>query len=402
MNIELMKYLDELIGPPICLVLHLYNSVRRQFFKPRYFPINNILLMKFFGMGSIIMMAPMVRALKAKFPDAKISILTFSSNKEICELTGLFDNIYTINENSFHNLFKDTLRNILHLRKIKFDICIDLEFFAKFSATICYLIGRNIRVGYFLIQIGVLIKMLWRGNLLTHEVHFNQHKHVTEAFLALARVLGADTDDHTYASLILPPAAIKHVDGLFSSANSEFIVAVNINASSLCLQRRWPKENFARLIAMLLPVFKNISFVLIGGKADVSYVESLIALFDKDIDKNRIINLAGKLSVSELAAFLKKASLLISNDSGPLHMAVSLNTPTVSFFGPETPQRFGPKGSMHTIMYAEDIYCTPCLNVYNQKTALCGEKNVCMKAIRVEDVYEKVIQCIKTNQQISR
>lgn len=397
MNIKLMKYLDELLGPPICLVFHLYNSVRKQFVKPRYSPINKILLLKFFGMGSILMMAPMVKALKAKFPNATMSILTFSSNKEICELTGLFDNIYTIKENSLQSVFFDTLKNIILLRKSRFDICIDLEFFAKFSAIICYLIGRNIRVGYYLIQIGILIKMMWRGNLLTHEVYFNQHKHVTEAFLALSRALDADTDDRNYASLNVSRKAIDSVDRLLAYKSRDFLITININASKLCQERRWPKENFAQLITMLLATFKDTSFVLVGGKEDISYVESLTALFDKNINKDRVINLAGKLSISELTALLRESTLLISNDSGPLHMAVSLKIPTVSFFGPETPQRFGPKDGIHAILYREDIYCSPCLNVYNQKTAPCGEQNLCMRAIRVEEAYEKVIQSIQRN-----
>jgi ADP-heptose:LPS heptosyltransferase len=389
MNIELMKNIDELFGPPICLVFHIYNGIKKLFITPKVTPIGKILLLKFFGIGSIIMMGPMTRALKSKYPQAKISILTFSSNKEICELFGSFEKIYTIGTGSIYGIIAETFKTISYLRKQKFDVCIDLEFFTKFSTIVCYLSGANIRVGYFLIQVGILLKMMWRGNLLTHQVYFNQHKHITEAFLALARAIGADTDDMSCSKLPVPEEASRSVDRLLSAfvKDYEYLIVVNINSGALCLERRWPKENFKQLVERLLSDTKKPRLVFIGAQDDLPYVKSFLELFPGETGRDRIIDLTGMLSVSELAALLMRARLLITNDSGPLHIAASLDTPTVSFFGPETPQRFGPKGDKHLILYNEDIYCSPCLNVYNQKTAFCAGNNVCITSITPQDTY---------------
>ncbi|NQU95952.1 MAG: glycosyltransferase family 9 protein [Candidatus Omnitrophica bacterium] len=348
-------------------------------------------------MGSIVLTGPMVRALRSKFTDAKITIFTFSANKEICELTQLFDEVVLINTNSFAALLSSVLNGMLYLRKQRFDICIDLEFFTKFSTILCYLSGSRIRVGYFLIQIGILLKMMWRGNLLTHQVYFNQHKHATEVFVALANSIGADTKDYSYAQLHLPLAASNSINQILSPylKQKEKLIAVNVNASPLCLERRWPKENFAQIIIKLLSDAKEVKVALVGGKDDVPYVNSFLDILQKEINKDRIINLTGRLSIAELTALLMKAQLFITNDSGPLHIAVSLGKPTVSFFGPESPRRFGPKDDMHLVLYCEKVYCTPCLNVYSQKISFCNGNNICLKSIQPDDAYRLLRQKYK-------
>ncbi len=390
MNIKLMKDLDELFGPIACLPLHIYNGIKNVFVKPSLLPIDKILLIKFFGMGSILMTGPMIRALKNKYPAAKITIMTFSENRELCALTGLFDEIVSIDTISIIGILTSAIKNMLYLRKQKFDVCIDLEFFSKFSTIVCYLTGGRIRVGFFLIQTGILLKMMWRGNLLTHQVYHNDHKHVTDVFLALSRCIGADTTDYSYASLRIPEVASNSVDKTLNKflGQDDKLVVVNINASALCLERRWPKESFVRLLSMLLSDAKKVKVALIGGKEDEAYVKSFLTLLQGKVDGNKIINLTAMLSMAELTALLSKADLLITNDSGPMHIAISLNRPTLSFFGPESPRRFGSKeDKMHAILYSENIYCSPCLNVYNQKTAFCNGNNVCLKSIIAEDAY---------------
>jgi ADP-heptose:LPS heptosyltransferase len=90
-------------------------------------------------------------------------------------------------------------------------------------------------------------------------------------------------------------------------------------------------------------------------------------------------------------ALLSLSTACISNDSGPLHIAAALGIPTVSFFGPESPLLYGPRGNGHTVFYA-GIYCSPCLNVYNAKQAMCSGDNTCMQAITPEQVISALLQ----------
>lgn len=385
-----MKVIDELCGPPICLIFHFYHVLTKPFEKYKIVAddINSIVLIKLFGMGSILLATPMMRALKARFPKAKIIFLTFSGNKQICQRIPLIDEIIPIESDTFLRFLVSLTKAICKIRSKRCQISIDLEFFAKSSTLIQYLLGTKVRVGYYLIQIGILLKMMWRGDLLTHQIYYNQHKHTIQAFLALARSLGADTTDLRLTGIKVFAEDNQRIESLFMPhgiGSSHFLIAMNINASQLCLERRWPIHNFVYLTEKL-QVQSKIKLILIGDTNDKDYVKSFISVL-KSTDN--IIDLTGQLDIGGLAALLSKTNLLITCDSGPMHLADSLSVPIVAFFGPETPIRFKPLGNNHTIFYP-DVYCSPCLNVYNQKTAPCSGNNLCMNLIPPEEVYTAI------------
>ena len=103
----------------------------------------------------------------------------------------------------------------------------------------------------------------------------------------------------------------------------------------------------------------------------------------------QVVNLAGRTSLGELIGVFKRLALFVTNDSGPLHIAAALGVPTVSFFGPETPVLYGPKGRDSLIFY-KGIYCSPCLSVFNAKTAPCKGQNICMQSICSDEVLEAI------------
>lgn len=391
MNIKTMKYIDETFGPVLCFILFWYNLVKKLFI-PKYTmvpeKVKNILLVKFFGMGSIVLAGPLFRALKARFPNAKILILTFLSNREICARIAEIDEIVTLDSSGFMKAVWTMLGAILYLRKKHCEISIDLEFFAKSSTIIQYMCWVRVRVGYFIIQQGILLRMLWRGNLLTHNVYYNPHRHVSEVFLALGRKIGADTDDMSPATIKTNENDRRNLNGLLSNLGmqqGDILVVMNINTGSLCFERRWPIDRFAKLAVKILSS-SDVKIVLIGDAHDAPYVDGFLEMVRYD---PRIFNLTGRLDMGMLAVLLEKARLFITNDSGPLHIAVSVGTATVSLFGPEIPERYGPVGEKHAVIYA-NTYCSPCLNAYNQKAAPCRGTNECMHKITVEEVFDAV------------
>ena len=385
-----MHFIDEVFGPPICLLFDIYNGIKKFLIKPRLGleKVNSIILIKFFGMGSILLTGPMMRALKKKYPEAKIIFLTFSSNRQLCERIKLIDEVIDIETDTFLRFIISMLRAIYKIRYKRCDISIDLEFFSKFSTIIQYLCATKIRVGYYLIQYGIFLRLMWRGNLHTHPVYYNPHKHTTEAFLALSKALGADILDLSYAQVEIFNKDKKEIDNLMEKNDinsSHYLIALNINASPLCFERRWPMENFAYLINKLRE-YNKIKIILIGNKMDIDYVKFFLNILD---NKKNIINLVDNLNIGLLCVLLSKINLLITNDSGPMHLAASFGTEVVSLFGPETPVRYKPLGHGHIIFYP-DIYCSPCLNVYNQKKASCNGDNRCMHLIQPEDVYKTI------------
>jgi ADP-heptose:LPS heptosyltransferase len=386
MNISKMRAIDSWAGIPICLFLHVVCSISGILKRPfSIFPyrkkreIRKILVMKYLGMGSIILSLPMLRALRAKFPQASITFVTFEKNREICELLNIGDMIFTIRTASFWLFLNDLFLTLWKIRREKFDISIDMEFFSKFSLIVSYLSGAHVRVGYF-------IREIWRmGNLLTVKVYYNPYRHMTEVFLALARAIGADTDDMGLIEIKIPQERKKELDLILKSkgfTNRFPLIVMNVNAGELSLERRWPSENFLILSNRLLREYP-IEIVFIGEEVDRNYIRGVIAQIEK---RERVIDLSGSLSIGHLLALFERSILFITNDSGPMHLSSLSSIPTIALFGPESPLLYSPLGKDKTIFY-KGLYCSPCLSVYNSKQTDCKD-NICMRSISAEEVYE--------------
>lgn len=129
----------------------------------------------------------------------------------------------------------------------------------------------------------------------------------------------------------------------------------------------------------------ELEVYLCGGKEDLPKV---MHFYDLLPNKRKVFVLAGKLDILEFSFLLSKMDWLITSDSGPLHIAESIGTPVISFFGPETPNLYGPLLKKSLIFY-KDLYCSPCLNTYNHKRTNCVD-NQCLGMITVEDVYHQI------------
>ena len=159
---------------------------------------------------------------------------------------------------------------------------------------------------------------------------------------------------------------------------------MNINTGGLFFNRSWSLTNFSALIEKIINTY-GAYIILIGGKSDILRVEEIAASLGTH---QKVVNLAGKTSVTQLLALMEQVDLVITNDSGPLHLAVMMGTPTISFFGPESPLQYGPQGGDHTVLY-KGYYCSPCLHIYNEKNSRCTD-NICLKHISVDEVFAVV------------
>lgn len=379
-----MRIIDHYAGGIICFFLSKFGQIIKFFRRPKG-PVREILIMKYFGLGSILLSAPMFRALHETFPQAKITFLTFYNNQEICQRLHLADNYLFLRKNGIRIFIGDLIKTLFEFKRRRFDIAIDMEFFSKFSSIVTYLSFARKRVGFY-------VRNEPRTMLYTHPISFNYYRHVIEIFLALAREAGADTKDMSLSEIKIYNVEKDFVGQLIRDykIRKTKIVIVNVNVGEMCLERRWPKDYFVSLLNSLLK-YLDLSFVFIGADEDYDYVQSMIDLLDK---KGKIVNLAGKTSLGQLLTLFQAADLFITSDSGPLHLAALTKVKTISFFGPETPILYGPKNPHHVVFY-KGLYCSPCLNVYNVKTAMYGNKrcfeghNRCMYSITVEEVLKK-------------
>ena len=180
MNIRIAQWIDSKIGLIFCIVLHFLKKVERVFkgeaLKEKK-SISEVLIVKFWGMGSIILTLPALALFKEKNPGAKITFVTLEQNRKICEMVREIDYIETVDlKKGLRDFFRQTIRLIFRLRRTRFDLVVDLEFFTKFSAIFTYFVRAKMKVGFF-------DRISWRGRLHDIEIPFNNYWHVTENFI---------------------------------------------------------------------------------------------------------------------------------------------------------------------------------------------------------------------------
>ncbi len=161
-------------------------------------------------------------------------------------------------------------------------------------------------------------------------------------------------------------------------------VVVNVNASDLLIERRWPAERFVEVIEWLL-TRESSAVVLTGAPGERSYVTEVVGRVRGETV--RLVNLAGELTLGGLFALLEDARCVITNDTGPMHMAWALGAPTVAHFRPVNPAHYGMVGDRFRIL-RKPVYCSPCVHEVDEPP--CNGNNICMQRVGVAEVIEAV------------
>ncbi|GAB4339722.1 MAG: glycosyltransferase family 9 protein [Candidatus Abyssubacteria bacterium] len=387
LSLRTMKWVDSYVGQPLCLLFGVLARLKRR--GPLSYPaeVRKVLVIKFWGMGSIVLAAPALEKLKKKYPGCRIFFLTFDGNRDICRMIPSIDEILTIRiDSNMATFIRDTLSILHRVRREKFDFVADLEFFTRFSALITFLTRARVKAGFHAWE-------TYRGNLHDIRIPFNYYWHVSDNFVNLAIAGDPSEGERVLPRLVVPHDSEVWVSQFLTTKGvspRELLVVLNPNAGELALERRWPRETFARLIRILEDRYAARLF-LIGSKSEREYNADIL----REAGTVKADNLAGGLSIVRLAALFLRANLVITNDSGPLHIACAVGTPTISFFGPETPVLYGPQGDGHHVFF-RNISCSPCINVHNTKTVRCRRGHPeCLARITVEDVLDAVEACLK-------
>lgn len=376
MNIRQQLFIDNYIAKPIAFffnflvralgsVLSINHDLDREF--------KTIAVSKFKGMGSILQATPMLSAIKKKYPQAEIVFVSSKSNITILEKIDLIDTIVIVDDSSFYKFFISNIKSILFLMKKHPEIYFDLEIYSDYS-TLFTLFSLSInRVGFY------LRSSSFRMGIYTHMMFFNPRVPIADVYLQLVQLIGCKKED-----LELYPL-MKSIKSL-PKRERRYIV-INPNSSDLRLERRWAQSNFVELIIEILANFSSFNILLIGGKGDEESYSQEIA--DR-INNERVINMAGKTSIEEAIAIVDAADLMVTNDTGPMHIAFCLDTTVICLFGPCSPDQYGISKNAHIIY--KPVYCSPC--VHDFEVAPCNGDNVCMKLITTDEVYQKVSELL--------
>ncbi len=364
-----MKYIDEYLGRIFCFLLTVFSKKKNSI--PPANSVKNILLIKFWGMGSIILTSPAINTLRKSYPEAKFHYLSFQANNEILTLTKNIDDIISIRLNNPFVFFIDTLKTILKLRKQKIDLVFDFEFFTYYSAIITRLIKTKYSVGFDNTKNN-------RSRLFSKTLMFNDNIHTRDNFMNLVLTICKQA----VSTLNISP---NKRELLTQSGIQRGVIVINPNASKMAYERRLPATYFVRLIDELSDLGKY-QIILTGSADEKNYVAGIFSALK---NKTNVTNLSGKLSVSGLVSLICSSVCLITNDSGPLHIASALNKPVIAFYGPESPIRYGPLSDKQLVFYRA-IECSPCMSISNSKTVNCiYPQPLCMTGFDVNEIIVK-------------
>ena len=375
MDVELMRRLDKVLGNAACSMLATAHQLRKPFAAPAR-EVKNIAVMKFFGMGSIIVASRSLAALRDAYPNARIHFVTFKSNAGILDILDMTDENHFVDPSTPQSFLASTLRVARALRKAKCDLVLDLEFFAKFPLVLGSIAGIPKKAGFYLTAEG------WRRELLDVTGFYNGYAHTSEIFLSLVYLLV--TGDHYYldfkpfaARYSYPQIAVTELERAalraklatlgIPAGDPLFVINANTSPDLVPEARKWPAERYAQLADELVAHTPNAHVCFIGAPNERAYVASVA----DHCKTPRSHVLAGEISLRELLVLLSETKLFVTNDSGPMHLGCLVDAPTVGLFFADSPTLFAPLGS-RTRCVAPDLYSIPLYTVYNGKDVAVG------------------------------
>ena len=348
----------------------------------------HILVIRLDLIGDLVLSMTTVRALKHSYPDTAIDLLALPASAKVVMGDPDLNEIITYDPNIWRRPkaliqiknWRNTYNLLSHLRARDYDIAVSV--FGRWAGILAVLSGAKRRVGFGHESYPGLMTDNVRG----YHWRSGDHKHEVDYCLKLARAAGAitSTADRT-PHLYVDPVAHQQLEQLLESEGivpEKPFIACHISSNN-GQSKRWPIPYWAILIDKLIRGQKA-QVILTGAPDDKPLIESVTRQMQE-----RVINLAGKTSLPQLVALLKRANLLISGDSGPMHIAAAVGTPLIAIYGPTDPALSGPVSPTATVLHS-DIWCSPCYNA--KDSADCRFFTTqCMKNILPSQVY-KVVQ----------
>lgn len=335
-----------------------------------------ILIPMHMGIGNMVLFIPLIVAVRRAYPNAHISGIFTGSNGSDALVRGLKENlinelIYTRGDNRI--MFR--LKGLYRVICTRWDLII-LRFnsFSLELLIVSYL-TRGLVVGH----VTTYSKRRLLETKIDISVFCDLHKPEQLRYYALVKRMGIEEfwDNYSFTTLLNNR---KFVDTLRNS--EEKVISLIPGSSQLQTWKRWPIASWDELIHLLLK--NNYEIQILGGKDD----EVFVGWLDESFGGKRVVNYIGKTSLFESIELLRDSNIVVSNDTGLMHFAVSLKKPTIGLFGPTNERMCGYENyaNFHPIRALE---CTG--NCYEIGRELnCNVVQQCMQNIKVEDVFNLI------------
>ena len=318
----------------------------------------NILIVKLSAIGDVIHTLPALNAIRNYYPEANITWLVEEDAASLVIGHKALDRVIVskrkrwlkaLRSLSLLSTIKDVYGFIKVLRDTRYDMILDFQALLKSGILIALARGQR-KIGF-----GKGLEHMEHSYMFLNEriPAIDMEIHALTRGMVLLNAIGIPTNEIEY-KLPVSNDDCEKVDELMKRHDIngvKFLIAINPVAK--WESKLWPKERFARLADMIIDEY-DARIIFTGGSEDRHIIQDIMSAM-----KGRALNLAGHTTLKMLAALYEKTVLVISTDTGPMHLAAAMETPVVAIFGPTAPWRTGPYGSSHRVVRA-DPECSPC------------------------------------------
>ncbi|HIE25769.1 TPA: glycosyltransferase family 9 protein [Candidatus Poribacteria bacterium] len=371
---KIQKLLDRYFGIPLVCSLGLSRAQR---LKTDTF--KRILLIQISAIGDVILLTPALRAIRKRFPHARLTMVTSPINQQLLKNCPYIDEILIFRMNECAKSPRRSVTFVRSLRERRFDLAIDFEHWPRLTALLAYLSGAPRRIGF---QTAVQ----YRHYVFTDTVEHVRGKHELLSFLDIAKLLVCSTAIYRRTELEVWPCVedFNWVEQFLKGHGVKEdvpLIGIHPDAGRTEPRRRWTKEGYQQVADALAKKY-GAQIILTGAPSEVQLSEQIASM-----TRAKAIIAAGKTDINQLAALFSRCQFVLCGNCGPMHLAAAVKTPVVALHGPTNPAQWGPWGDEHTII-CSDMPCSPCLNLgfeYGCK-ALPDGTSRCMRTIPVETV----------------
>ena len=366
---------------------------------PRSRDFKKILLIKLSAVGDAVHTIPVLNSLRRRFPAARVDWLVTPAIAELLRSNPAINNVIEFSRDEWSKPwrlapFVSAARLIATLRATEYDLVLDLQGQLR-SAVFAFASGAPVRIGFDKPRADIwqasprkmpddARKHAWQGAREGSYLAYTDtiplptlDVHPVERYLGVAPLLGLDggAPDFTFP---IPPEASGRIEALLDYYEIAKPKLIAMAPGTNWETKQWRSDGFAEVARAFLK--KGFAVTLIGSERERPLCEEVGRLAPG------AVNLAGETTLSELAALLRRATICVTNDSGPMHLAVALGRPVVSIFGPTDPVWSGPYRRDGAVLRV-DLPCSPC---YLRELRRCQHGHACMEKISAAAVIERI------------
>lgn len=372
MKVSSLKRMDHWLGLFIIALLSPLANLLRLLSRRDHSLVvrGRLVVVKILGGGSLLIALPALQGLRDRYPDVRMTLLCSPAVRKFGETCGVFDDYVEISTRSAFGLMTSCIRAFAGLWAA--DTVVNFEIHSKLTGVFCFLLGARNRLGL------SLNWNRWQNSLITHSLFYNDGAPIYIAYFQLARALGAEIPAMDEAGRRFRAANGLEVAHPRPADWPEPLIVLAPFCSELTPEREFTPEEWVAVLRERFPDAAGTVLIL-GGPADVERAAAMARVLAAGLPGWRLIDRAGKETLTGSALWLTAADRLLTIDSGLNHMGRLLRVPTLSYWGPTDPyRRLAPfsDSSNETVVYHK-CFCSPCVHLMDE--APCRGLNICMK-----------------------